>query len=391
VSCERCLATRPFAAAVALAASLTLMLAGEQTTLAEDARVGGGAQQLDAGWAQTLAAYGANPRRQRRALLKAAEEAGDDDLPTPVVLALADARMRGGNFHLAKELCDRVIERRPEEPWIGWATLGSAWAGIAIGADEASARQLDLLADSNSQSKVLASFVLALVDGAHGHFERAQYGFERASSAAVTDALRAAARFGVGLVSYWKGEYDAAIADFRGLAVEFPGSAMVDDARYGAARAELQRGNRDVAVVQLRELATLPRRGVRVRYSTSLVNLDPSAILRAGTERYRRSRARMPEAQAAAALDSDGGSLARALLRALGEAPAPGELARNAAAAPEDGLRVASDAARDGARRRHEAEMPLSAFVALAATLVLVIGGVVAWWRASRGPRTRPR
>jgi tetratricopeptide (TPR) repeat protein len=354
--------------AVALGVATAL---GMPSAAVADAPLGGPTAQL-------MAAYIAHPQRYRRQLL--ALGAGDPDgLPTPVLLALADARLRGGRFRPAAELCQRVLERPPQEPWTGWAAVGKAWADIGAGADATALDELAKLAEENGQSTLLAAFLLGLVDGANGNFERALVSFERVGSAAGHDGLRAAGRLGAGLARYWQGDYDAAGAAFDEI-TRAPTGPLTDDARYGSARSRLARGDRAGAIVALKELAELPRTGVRVGYTKALVNLDPKAYLRAAVERQRRSASGLPESQVAAALDSDGGALARAALRDLASVAEPAE----AAAAVDDEAPVPAQADLPAAVRvaapappRAEATPPLFAFAVLAAVLLFGVGFVV--------------
>jgi tetratricopeptide (TPR) repeat protein len=238
------------------------------------------------------------------------------------------------------------------------------------------------LAEENGQSTLLAAFLLALVDGAHGNYDRALVSFERVGSSSGHEALRTAGRLGVGLVRYWQREYDLAGAAFDEM-TRGPTGPLTDDARYGSARARLARGDRAGAIAALRELAELPRSGVRVGYTKALVNLDPKAYLRAAVERQRRSASGLPESQVAAALDSDGGALARAALRDLpdddGEDAAPEVDVVPAAAQADAPAPIRS--APVAAPPRGAARPPLFAFAVLATLLAVGVASLVRWAR----------
>jgi len=341
--------------------------------------------ELHGEWLWVLTAYGANPARYRRQLLSLGED-GVDDFPTPVVLALADARLRGGSPDAARDLCDLVVQRNPGEPWLGWATLCSAWAGIALGDRDRAVSQLEALVRSGSQSGPVGELVLALVESVDERLEEAHYRFARVASSG-SDDLRAAGRFSLGLVRFWKHEYAPAIQELRQMVVEMPNGYFTDDARYVAARAELAQGDQDRAIGEIRALAALRPRAVRFRDAAALVDLDPSALLHAAFERYRRGRARLPEAQVAFSLNSDGGALARAFLRGRGEWPAPSASEAGAATPIVDRVALPGNTAAprpDGARPAGQSWAPSGACVAFVA---LGIAGLVLWRR--RHPHAR--
>jgi hypothetical protein len=348
--------------------------------------------------ARILAAYGADPEGHRQALLEL-DHGSVDDLSVPVVLALADVHLRDGRFDRARDLCALVVQSEPGEPWTGWATLGKAWASIGLGDEDAAVRDLQGLAEGGSQSAILAAFMLAMLDAERGDFDAARYGFVRTSAAATTDGLRAAGRLGVVLVDYWTGEYDAAAAGARKFANDMPHSPLVDDARYVAARADLQGGRTEQAVAELRALARSRRR--ETEPIEPLVDLPPRDVFRAAFERYRRSRARLPDAQVAAALDADGGALARALLHRLdGEVDGAPEdtadaevpvTARTPEGTPAAGV-AAAHADRSGASPVDQPrDDGSSSLVPVATGLAVALGTGLVWWltRGSRPSRRR--
>ncbi|MEW6268796.1 MAG: hypothetical protein AB1689_05800, partial [Thermodesulfobacteriota bacterium] len=238
-------------------------------------------------------------------------------LPPVVLLALADARLRGGALAAADQAFAEVAAQEAGTPWDGWARLGRGWVAIRRG-DLAQARaHLVQVANAPEASATLATFMLAMIDAVDGQPRAAGARFatirddERSSS-----TLRAAARLGHAYASYWARDDGGARAAFDAIADE--GGAFTDDARYAAARATLRSGDRDGAVLMLRALAGRSEVAAgSAAVPRALLDLEPAAILDRGFAAYRRAALRAPEQQLVALLDWDGRAFARALLRRL--------------------------------------------------------------------------
>ena len=352
-------------------------------------------------WGRLLGAYFRNPPRVRSALVRAAR-AGVATLPTPVVLAVADAEMRRERYESARELCAVVRARQPDEPWSGWATLADAWAAIQLGYQDEAAAALRPLSDGGGPSSMVAAFLLALLDGSRGAFDAAQTGFERVHGSGASDELRIAALLGLGLARYWAGDFERAGGAFRFLDAEHAASPLADDARYGSALSELGLGHREEAIRLLRDVAKADHEAPPVRRIPELVDLAPHAVMQAAFDRYRRSHAREPEAQVAAALDGDAGSLARTMLARLAaddRAAALDVAERRSADADEREPAAAPDRSIDPIRPPSGAvDEPYapgvdgSGLLWLAAVAAFLLGaGATFWRRAPRSPAARRR
>lgn len=341
---------------------------------------------LDARTARVLLSYARDPRGQRQALLDL-ERGGTDGLPAPVMLALADAHMRGGRFDMAGDRCAEVIDRSPGEPWQGWAVLCRGWADVAAGRDDSEAQALlDTLARSDSDSRLLASFVAGVVFVAHGRLEDAHYAFSTVAARASEDDLHAAGALCLGFTRFWKGEWREAADEFRALTTDPRRGAYDDDARYALARTELELGRTDRVVADLRRLAQRGRRDDGVAYVRA-VDLEPREILGAAVYRYRRARVRTPTAQVTAAFNGNGAALARALLRRLehdGSVPADASAAdARPVARPATPVAVEIRGRPDGPAAQDAGDARSRWPWALGAIVALVLASIV-WLGASR-------
>jgi tetratricopeptide (TPR) repeat protein len=370
---------------------MALSVAGHSTSsaLADDAP-----SDLDARWAPLLLRYAADPLGNRRALA-AAEGEPLDRLPPPVLLALADVRLRSRRWKSAARYCGEVLRREPDGPLADWARLGYAAAALGSGNESEARRHFALVLESGSGGSGLARMAIALLDGALGRFDAAEDGFRRAASSAWGPELRAAAQLGIGLARYWRADHEGARAAFRQLVNADPTGPFADDAEYGAARARWRLGDTAGAVDDLRRLAASPRAGPPGRTSLGVVELTPRSLLRAAFDRYRRGPAGSPEAQVAAALDRDGAALARAALLRLERTTAPSE-PHETSPAPAPAVRRAapstSAASRPGGRPEAPTgpqvrRVPLFIWVGLLAGVALTVG----IWRRSASREARGR
>jgi prolipoprotein diacylglyceryltransferase len=262
-------------------------------------------------WAEALQKYAQNPLRHRRHLRRLERE-GRDDHPPVVLLALADARLRAGNFAAADRLFAQAMTANPDEPFATWAVLGRTWARLLAG---------DVPALPAAEQSPVAAVLRGLVEASHRGTNGADDSFAQvAEDPRASPALRAAAALCAAYARYWRQDDDGgAIAAFDAAVAAADGD-LIDDARYGAARARLRAGDIAAAQPMLRELAAWHANGRPGPTSPALIALEWRALLRAGFERYRRGPVRTPEQQVVLMLNGDGAALARAALRDLGEA-----------------------------------------------------------------------
>ena len=302
------------AATLALALALAAPL-GPRISLA-----GGSGDALAPEWAEILGDYMQNPRRGRRALLKAGRH-GRGDVPPLVLLAMADARLRQGQRGIARRLFEEVAYGGEDGPWVAWAELGLGWTA-ALEDDPADARRHFARVDErDSASRPLAMLLVALLDSEGGWRDEADQAFASIVDDPAAEAgLRQTAALGRAYLAYWAEDYEQAAAAFDQSAFLMSGSPLWDDARYGGAVARWHAGEEAEARAELRALAHMSSpRIVREETTSALLDLERRAFMRSALARYRHEPVRIPEQQVTALLDRDGPALARARLAAMGE------------------------------------------------------------------------
>jgi tetratricopeptide (TPR) repeat protein len=300
----------------AMAAGLLVVALAGHTTPAKAAEP----PPLPQEWLTALQDYAKDPVHNRRALRRFRHEPGAL-LPPVLLLAMADARLRGGNTRAAARLFDEVLSRDPGEPWAGWADLGLGWVALSEGDPSRARARFEHAADGGAPSSAVASLAVALIDLDDERDEAALERFEGlAADARVPPAVRQAAAIGAAHVWLRAGGYREAADAFDRAAGMIPGGRLWDDARFGAAVARRDAGEREEGLAALRALGRMPSPGTPTD-RLARTRLDPrrGALLRAGLERYRRLPFRVPEEQIVSLLDRDGPALARAELRLLGE------------------------------------------------------------------------
>jgi hypothetical protein len=344
-----------------------------------------------------LARYMQDPRRGRRALLRLGRrERGG--LPPPLLLALADARLRQGRHAAARALFEEVAYGTATGPWDDWAALGLGWIAVLEDDTATARRHFARVAEGGSPSRPIATLLLVMLDAEGG---------TRASQEATLEALaddpdaapgiRQVAALALGYLAYWDGDYELAAAAFDHAALVMAGSRLWDDARYGAAVARWHAGDETRALAELRALAhVMSPVAARERATDALLDLERRAIVESAIARSRRQPLRVPEEQVTALLDRDGPALARARLAALGEivpAPAIGRDARPIRSAAPARTEIApappGDAPATHGADPRPARLPVPVLL-----VVAVLGGgllVPAAIRAVRGRRARRR
>lgn len=179
------------------------------------------------------------------------------DAKPMVLMAMADARLRGGNRRAAERLFHEVVSREPGEPWVGWASVGVGWIAMADGERDEARERFAVVAGSESPSRALASVVLGLLDAEAGRTEEAREVLARvADDPAATPHLRQAASLGVGYALYWAGQYDDAAERFDLAATTWSSGPLWDATRYAAAIARWRSGQKAEAQAALRQLAS---------------------------------------------------------------------------------------------------------------------------------------
>jgi len=264
-----------------------------------------------------LSVYLSNPYGNRRAVIALARH-GTDSLPTPALLALADAYARDGRPRRARRVLTDLLARTPPPNLAAWAEHGLGWIALASG-DSAGARLHYGRLAAGGVEAALGTLVVALLDGIDGRVDQAATVLDRIAVAADTPwQLRPAALLGAAYAHYWAKDYGPAAVRFASVAEQFPGSPLSDDARYAAAWTRLQAGDRE-AIAALQRVAAEPSSGrAKARVGPGLVRLAPATLLRSGARQYRRAPLLQPVEQLVALLDVDGPALARAALRQIG-------------------------------------------------------------------------
>src|SRR5262249_46094476 len=144
-----------------------------------------------------------------------------------------------------------------------------------------------------------------------------------ALDASLGTVMQDVARLGVGYAYFWAGDYVRSENAFAHVGAE---GRFADDAEYGAAWSRFRAGDEARARTSLAQVAARPRTplaraapapttGGRPRPSHKLVELQPSAVLRAGLQGYRTLHVATDEMWLADMLDVDGHRLARAALK----------------------------------------------------------------------------
>ena len=333
-------------------------------------------------WLTALQDYAKDPVHNRRALRRFRHEPGAS-LPPVLLLAMADARLRGGNTRAAARLFDEVLSRDPGEPWAKWADLGLGWVALSEGEPLRARARFEHAADGGAPSSAVASLAVALIDLDDERDEAALERFEGlAADARVPPAVRQAAALGVAHVWLRAGGYPEAAEAFDRAAGMIPGGRLWDDARFGAAVARRDAGEREEGLAALRALGRMPSPGTPTdRLARTRLDFRRGALLQAGLERYRRLPFRVPEEQIVSLLDRDGPALARAELRLLGEVVETPRRPRRLVRRRDHVRSAAGSASRplDGVAEPARVVWLVPVVAALVALAVRI------WWRRSRG------
>jgi hypothetical protein len=338
-----------------------------------------------------LSAYLQDPDAHRDQVLRLAK---DDvaTLPTPVLLALADASLRARDVATAARVLGVVSARDGTAAWGTWAELGLGW--IAVTAGDADGARIHFARVAAAPSHAAAGrLMLAVLDAGAGRRGSAGVLEGLAGEPATPVALRPLSALAAAYALLWTGRHGRALEAFEHAATVASGTGLADDAQYGAAVARWRAGNRAAAIDELQALAEAPRRGGRAALSRSLVRLEAGAVLGAGARTYT-GPAMEPEARLASLFDLDAPTLARAALRQLHHGPPVargptmvGTVTREGAAAlPSTAPGSATSAA--GGRPPAQPRDPAPRAVGLTLLLVLAVGVVVL---VSRRPRRAAR
>src|SRR5262249_7061074 len=256
--------------------------------------------------------------------LLAVEPAAWPTLPPPAALLLADALTRRGDLRSAARVYTQVLEQAGDQAaWVESARSGLGWIAVAQGDHDAIGRYFGL--DDGRAPPHLGRVLLALTDAADAKPGAPAVLEQLAQDASLGPLLQDVAKLGVGYAHLWAGDYVRAQDAFR----RFGGDLrFTDDAEYGAAWSRFQAGDEALARAALSQLAERPATGSRRRPSRALVELEPSAVLRAGVAGYRTLHVATDETWLSEMLDVDGPRLARAALklvdRSVASRPAAG-------------------------------------------------------------------
>jgi hypothetical protein len=381
---------RPRARSLRLAALPMLFLLSANAAWGETSASASPSPDVRERWNRALGSYATDPARNRRTLLALRRE-GLENLPPYILLAMADSRLRTGNRAVARRLFQRVIDRSPGEPWVGWAHLGLAWLSMAAGQADEAGDHFRRVADSSSPSRDLARLALALLDAQTGRTREARATFDAlAERADVSVALRQVARIGGAYARYWSGEFGDAAEVFERAVAAAPDGPLADDARYGAALARWRTGARAEADTVLRDLADLgPSHPGGEAPSRALVWLERGALLRQSFHAYRRMPLRAPEEQLVHLIDHDGSVLARGFLKAGGAAP--GEPNRQGPRTTAERTRPHSSAARATSQESPtRTTSPTPRRAAMLAALIALAVPAYLWLRNRLTPRGAP-
>lgn len=349
-----------------------------------------------------LARYVADPDAVCRELVAAGRESRAT-WPTPALLLLADAHVRGGQVGAARRVFAQVLAQTSDPEAAGWAHLGLGWSAMLRG-DFSEARPQYALVAAGMWAPDVAAVMLGLVDAAEGRALRAVSTLERIADAPETAyQLRGFARLAAAYARYWAGDFPGAAVAFDDAASAQPFGPLVDDARYGLAWSLLRSGDRSSAIDALRAVATDGAAGINPpRVPMSLLNLELRSMLRASMTRYRRVPVGQPRELLVALLDGDGSALARAALVHLGEEPLPVSTPRNDGVAAADVATnetiVEGPAAHDRVAEHARSRQPAPAlpsrssqprrgwdlFLWLSVAGAAVVLALAVWWAASR-------
>jgi hypothetical protein len=241
-----------------------------------------------------------------------------DDLPIVMLLAIADANLRGGRIRTAGRFFSETIDRNPGPPWTTFAQLGLGWSSVLTGDYTAAERYYGSAAGDGDAGR-MAQIMLGWLMAVRGRSREAIAIFDEWSDSPTTsDELRQVALLGTGYAWYWSGDYDRAAHVFDRLATASPHVGLVDDARYAAAWSRVRYGDVSTAVPALIALANGAPTDADDHVPRSLVRLAPMSVLRAGRKRaFRAAEFVNPELRMAALFDGDGAAVARAALAEL--------------------------------------------------------------------------
>lgn len=294
--------------ALVILASLGLNARGIETARADAASCD------QACWREAMAAYAANPNKERGGLL-ALERLGTEALPPEILLLLADAHLRSGHNRAAKKLFERVSGSDAPEVLHSWALLGGAWMAARSGDVD---RAVTLLGDAGTGEYFEPAAVLlwGYLEASRGISAGAGRLQELLADPRATPEIRSATRMVLGLTYYWSGHPDRARQEFQTVASD-DGSVLKDEATYGVARMMLAEGRTAEAKALLERLVARRSNLPTGTLPAGLLDLERRALLRTGFKGYRRTALGPPAAQVVRLLDWNGAAFAKALLARL--------------------------------------------------------------------------
>jgi len=244
--------------------------------------------------------------RQLRSLLEI-EHQGKVTLPAPVLLLLADAETRRGDWYEARRLFAKVVGSNPSDEWGNFGRAGLGWMALVRG-------DLDAAHDYYAQGGAtgdLGRVLLALTDAAEGDAAAAET-LRRLAAEVVDPDLREVARIGWGYAFYWNGNFRAAMSAFATVR----DGPFADDAEYAGALARWQLGDRAPALAIWDALAARRGEDASPRWIVrGLLRLEPRYVFQAGLQRYRKLPPGPHDAQLVAMLDNDGAMMASSALK----------------------------------------------------------------------------
>src|SRR5262245_28482067 len=232
-------------------------------------------------------------------------------LPPPGALILADALTRRGDVRNAARVYTQVLQQAGDQPaWANSARSALGWIALAQGDPDGIRRYFG--PENGTGPNSLARVLLALTDAADARPGAPAALEGLALDASLGTVMQDVARLGVGYAYFWAGDYVRSENAFAHVGAE---GRFADDAEYGAAWSRFRAGDEARARASLAQVAARSTTGSRRRPSHKLVELQPSAVLRAGLQGYRTLHVATDEMWLADMLDVDGPRLARAALK----------------------------------------------------------------------------
>ena len=355
--------------------------------------VRGDAVPVDPVLRNLIVAYLRDPRAHGWELRERGRDASDA-WPPGFKLALADAYVRGGQAGAARGVLGRLVDGSAGPPWSEWAVVGLGWLDFAAGNLER-ARERYEQASTTTLGRPIAPLMLGLIDAAERRTDSAVELRTLAGAPGTPARLRPLARLGTGYAYYWAGDFRTAAAELEKTAMVDAGSPLADDAAYAAAWSRWRAGDQDLAIAQLRRVAEGVGQGVNPkRVTRALLDLEPSALLRASLKRYARLPVTDPGQQVLALLDADGAGLARAALARIGAVPGP-ESPAATALPPRVPAHAPAAAAPGPIAARAAPESPGSPIAADTrrpwpwSSLMLLLAAIAVVWLVGRRGQTR--